>query len=267
VSRQGRANALFLLVGGLLLIVSFLATPPTQRDAFWTSTIQNFGLIALTVVIVDALWTIVGGDPVGESIGELRTTLDRFRQSIKLLDDSHKTGLRRVVAASGAFGSTEDWMTRLASARAQVDLMGYTLHVLTRGPNFEAVIRDLVRREVAIRLLVMAADSPKLPAFVNHAQIPGLTVDTVTAELAASTAAFRALRTAVNSPRFELRAVHDGMIVTQIVRVDGTITSIQYLYSAVASRNPIFEVQGESSDLFRCYAEEFERLWESAVSI
>jgi hypothetical protein len=262
-----RPHALFSIVGILLLAVSFLLAPADKRSEFWVSTIQNVGLIALTVVIVDVLWNIIGGDPVGESIAELHGLLRQLRESTRLLQDSYKTGLRRVVAASGGWGSTEDWIQRLASAKHRLDMMGYSLHVLTRGNDVEAVLSNLVRNNVAVRVLVMSPDNPQLASLVNQKQIPGLTITSVTEEIKAAINAFKVLQSALQAPNFQVRVLKTGLIVSQIVRVDEKLTSVQYLYSAVASRTPIFEVDGEATELFKCYSEEFEQSWKLSEAV
>ncbi|MGC4092945.1 MAG: hypothetical protein QM756_34680 [Polyangiaceae bacterium] len=254
---------LFSLVGALLLYVAYQKTPNDEVPKFLPSVLQNVALIALTVVIVDALWSIVGGDPVAE----LQSALESLRRSTKLLDESHKTGLRRVVAVSGAWGGSDDWMDRLKRARSRVDVMGYTLLVLTKGHNFEKVIGDLVARGVKVRFLVMSPNNPHLSAFINHAQIPSLSVSGVKAELDAALAAFSALSTKLNSANFEIRKLEAGLVASQIFRVDGATTAIQYLYSVVASRSPILEVHGEGAELFWCYQTEFESLWELAKAV
>jgi hypothetical protein len=266
--RQIGARIVFFIIGILLLVVAFLVAeqPKTPRNEFAASTIQNIALIVLTIVIVDVLWTLVGGDPTSVALVELRATLQHFRDSVRLLADSQTTGLARLVAASGAAGSTDDWMRRLNSAQAQVDLMGYSLHVWTRGEHFERSIIRLASAGVRIRLLIMSEQNPHLDALVNTKQIAAVTADSVRAEIQAARAAFKAIAAELaktpHEANFALRLVTTGLVVTQLCRTDDVLTSIQYLYSAVASRSPLIEVHGAESDLFERYMKEFESLWQ-----
>ena len=268
-SKRSKAGYLFFIIGLLVLLISGFMTAKAKRDEFFSTTIQGVALIILTVVVIDFLWSIVGGDPVSESLLTLRATLGDLRTSVRLLEDSNKTGLRRIFATSGAAGSQQDWMNRLKSARSSVDLMGYSLHVWTRGRDFENTLARMAREGVRIRVLIMAPDNPEITAFVNHRQIGGITLDMVREEIKAALQAFKKIAANLDcSPgeaNFELRMLKGGVVVAQICRTDSKLTAIQYLYSAVASRTPLLEVEGEESDLFEVYLEEFEQVWKLAT--
>jgi hypothetical protein len=258
----------FAIFGSLLLWITFLLTDPTKHKDFLISILQSVALIALTIVVVDLLWSMVGKDPVSHEIEQLELKLQELRESVALLNDSHRTGLRRVYATSSAAGSHDDWMKRFRTAIHQVDLMGYTMHICTKGEDFENVMTRLAVGGVHIRVLIMAEDNPELSAFINHRQIPGVTEEAVVAEIKSARDAFKALASTISrqSPNgsFSVKVVRSGLVATQIVRTDSTLTAIQYLYHAVASRTPLFEVWGEDSELFIRYRDEFEKLWELA---
>jgi len=259
---------IFGIFGALLLLVAFLLTDATRHREFWLSALQNVALVAVTVVVVEVLWTLVGREPVRAAIQELQGMLSTLRDSVQLLGDSHRTGLRRIYATSGAAGSYEDWMRRLESATRAIDLMGYTMHVCTKGAHFEDTMKHLATVGVQVRVLIMAEDNPELPAFINHRQIKGVSKDTVVTEIKAARSAFKAIAESVSKASakgsFEIKILKAGLIVTQLVRTDSTITAIQYLYHAVASRTPLLEVYGEDTELFKRYGEEFESLWRLA---
>lgn len=265
-----KALVVFFIVGGLLLLVALLLSDPSKRREFWITVLQNVALIALTVVLVEVLWSLIGKEPVRTAVGDLQVTLTELRQSVQLLDDSHHSGLRRIYATSGAAGSNEDWMNRLRDSSKAIDLMGYTLHVWTKGSHFEETLADLASSGVRIRILIMDEDNPHLEAFVNHWQIPGLTMESVTAELKAARGAFKTIAERVNSVKppgaLEFRVVKQGLISTQIVRTDSRITAVQYLFHAVASRSPLIDVFGENSSLFQCYSEEFNSMWKLSIA-
>jgi hypothetical protein len=265
---ESRSVVIFFLIGGLLLLVAFLLGDPTKRGEFGVDVLKNIALIVLTVVVVEVLWSLTGNEPVRKAVGDLQETLAELRQSVQLLDDSRKSGLQRVYAASGAAGSHEQWMEHLRDATHSVDLMGYTLHVWTKGANFEETLTHLVASGVHIRILIMDETNRHLDAFINHHQIPGLTPDSVRAELKAARDAFRSVLESISAidatGTLKLRVLKKGLIVTQIARMDDRITAVQYLYHAVASRTPLLEVFGDKSALFQCYKEEFDSMWKLA---
>ena len=260
---------IFLLLGVLMLVIAFLLTTliqqPSEAVKFWADSIKTIAFIILTIVIVDFLWQIIGGEPVRETLKVLAATLAQMRSSISLLEDSKKTGLNRLFAVSGALGSHREWMQRLKESRSQIDLLGYTLHVWTRGENFEQEMISLVRAGVKARVLIMDETNPNLESFVNEDQITSISITSVQEEIKVPKKAFKSIASALEneSPQgsFEFRTLKNGLIVCQLCRTDSRITAVQYLYSVVASRSPIVDVRGNDTELFQVYMTEFESLW------
>ncbi len=259
----------FLLLGVLLLVIAFLLTTliqqPSEAVKFWADSIKTIAFIILTIVIVDFLWQIIGGEPVRETLKVLAATLAQMRSSISLLEDSKKTGLNRLFAVSGALGSHREWMQRLKESRSQIDLLGYTLHVWTRGETFEQEMISLVRAGVKVRVLIMDETNSNLKGLVNENQITSLSITSVQEEIKVAKRAFKAIASTLEngSPQgsFEFRTLKNGLIVCQLCRTDSRVTAVQYLYSVVASRSPIVDVRGNDTELFQVYMTEFESLW------
>jgi hypothetical protein len=260
----------FLLLGLLLLVIAYLLatliSSPSESTKFWTGSIQNIAFIVLTIVIVDFLWQIIGGEPVRETLKALSETLTEMRSSVVLLEDSKKTGIHRLFSVSGAFGSNREWMDRLKQARSNVDLLGYTLHVWTRGEYFEQEMIALVKAGVHVRILIMDEANPNLPSLVNEKQISSISVMAVKAEIGVAKNAFISIASTLGSQSplgsFEFRTLKEGLIVSQICRTDSRLTAVQYLYSVVASRSPLVDVRGSDSELFKVYLHEFDSLWQ-----
>ena len=139
---------------------------------------------------------------------------------------------------------------------------------LTHRDNPKETLTHLVASGVHIRILIMDETNRHLDAFINHHQIPGLTPDSVKAELKAARDAFKSVLESISAidatGTLKLRVLKKGLIVTQIARMDDRITAVQYLYHAVASRTPLLEVFGDKSALFRCYKDEFDSMWKLA---
>lgn len=271
-SSKRRPQVVFLIVGILLLVISFLLVKgehPSEAIRFWSSAIQNVSFIVLTVVIIDLLWQVIGGEPITETLKALGTTLSDLRGAILLLNDSKETGLSRMFAVSGAWGTNQQWMQRLKDSKAQVDLMGYTLHVWTRGEDFESVVQAIVKAGVHVRILIMDEANPQLAALVNDEQIAALSLSAVVEEIKVAKRTFKgigeSLKGLTTTGSFEFRVLKKGLIVTQICRTDTLLTAVQYLYFAVASRTPLVEIRGSESALFRVHANEFDALWKLGI--
>ena len=263
---------LFIIATGLLVIAYFVigtSTAATQdQPLFWGDILKNIGLTVLTVVAITLLWNLLGGDPVDKSISRLDNTLGAFQSSVKLLEDSKVSGLQRVLAVSGEFGSHTDWMNRLKSAENSIDLLGYDLLVWTKGENFENEVKKLVENGVHVRVLIMDENNPDLSAFTNTAQIRSLSIELVKENIRIVKEVFKGIKESL-SPNFqaklEFRSLKQGLIPLQLCRTDNRLTMVQYIFSEVASRSPLLLVEGEESTLFAIYKNEFNLLWELAV--
>ncbi|MEW6369241.1 MAG: hypothetical protein AB1714_31865 [Acidobacteriota bacterium] len=163
-------------------------------------------------------------------------------------------------------------MSRLKAARKKVDLMGFSLHVWTRGENFESELLSLVEHGVQVRILIMGENNPHLESILNVEQIPSISTAAVREELRVAQRVFgrigeeaRRLRLAGS---YDFRTLNRGLILCQLCRTDSRLTMVQYLFSEVASRTPLLEVIGDDAALYRVYMNEFESLWrlESPVS-
>jgi hypothetical protein len=168
---------------------------------------------------------------------------------------------------SGAFGDQAAWMARLKNTKRNLDLMGYTLHIWSRGEDFESEIVSLVKRGVNCRVLIMDQVNPNFSAVVNR-EIFGITEASTKGEADGAEHLFSRIAEAVKSlatsekrGTFEFRKVTRGTVLCQICRTDGEMTWIPYLYSAVASRSPLLYAKGTDSGLFKVGLAEFEAMW------
>jgi len=262
-------SVVFLIIGALVAIISFLIKPEGSQDReFWSDAVLNLALVLIAVTLLDWLWHLAGGEPLSQSVSELKTNLDLFNSrvqaSTQLLADGNATGLQRLVLRSSDLITPEGWMKRLGSAKEKVDLMGYTLHVWTKGADFEGEVLRLVHEKQArVRMLVMDKNNPLFTSFINPDKF---TVAFSRAELdEVEACANRMSQKALESRSkgsFEFRTVRTGVIPCQICRTDDEMTLIPYLYSVIASLSPLLLIRGgQTSRLFVTFANEFEELW------
>jgi hypothetical protein len=251
-----RAGPIFLIIGALLLGLSYALTVEGEKEEFFASALSQIAFVVLTVAILDFFWNLLGGEPI-------KKTLDDLRSSVNLLSDSQSAGLMRIFSVSGRFGSFSDWMANLKSAQKNIDLMGYTLHVWTRGENFSEEVIQLTKRGVNIRVQIMSENNSTLDSLINAKQISTISFGAVKEEIRIMNKLLTDLeeRTKANPGNLTFRPVSKGLIVNQICRFDGSMTVIPYLWSITASESPLFFIQGSDSELFRIYCNEFEKLW------
>jgi len=261
---------IFLIISFLLILCGFLvsnlsAAVDNDKFVFFGELFKNTGFTIFTVAAVSALWNLLGGDPVDQSIGKLDGTLSEFRSSVKLLEDSKENGLNRILATSSDFGSPRLWVERLKTAKRNIDLLGYTLIVWADGNKIEEELENLAKRGVKIRVLIMDENNPHLPAFLNTAQISAVTLKVVKEDIRNSYNFFTAIKESLApevQSNLEIRTLKMGLISMQLCRTDNRMTMVQYIYSLRASRSPMMEITNAESDMFKVYSNEFEKLWE-----
>jgi hypothetical protein len=261
--KSTRPRAIFLIIGILLLVISYLTKGTSVGNIdFLSKSLNSLGFILLTVVVVNWLWETLGGEPIA-------STLVEFRSSVQLLDDSHSSGLHRFIPVSGELGSHGDWMERLKSSQHEINLLGYTLHVWTRGHNFIDEVKNLVRNGVRIRFMIMDDNNPHLSCLVNEIQITHISLEQVKDEIRVVKRTIQKIHDDLESEpegsvkgSLQLLTVKQGIVVCQICRTDNELTVVNYQWSAIASHSPLLLVRGRDTKLFESYVQEFESLWE-----
>lgn len=231
-------------------------------QSFLSGALSNIGFILLTVVIVNFFWEINGGEPIAAILNE-------FRSSVRLLNDSHTSGIERLIPISGEFGSHGDWMIRLRSAKKEVNLMGYSLHVWTRGDRFQEEVERLVVNGVRFRVMIMDEENPHLHSIMNDSQITHISLDQLKDEILIVKKVFDSIDSKLISlpsgtvrGSLEFRTIRKGVALCQICRTDNEMTVINYMYSVIASHSPLILIRGSDSHLFSAYLREFDGLWE-----
>jgi hypothetical protein len=271
MKRQVVPYVWFTIVGVLLVAISFLLIylaggNPSEAYKLWVGTFQLVGFAFLTVVIVGFAWSFLGGEPVENAVIGLGVTIQELRTAVVLLQESKETGLTRILALSGDLESHAWWTDRLQKTQKKIDLMGYSLHVWTKGERFEDLMVAQVKAGVDVRVLIMDETNPHLDALINEAQIRAISRNVVVEEIKVARKVFEEIASKVKSMggngSYALRTLKRGLVVTQICRTDSQLTAVQYLYSGVASRSPLLEVRGEESKLFGVFTNEFDRLWD-----
>ena len=99
---------IFLVIGGLLLFVSYLLRPISpQTDGFFSSAFENAAFVLLTVAAIDWLWRLLGGEPISNTLIDLQQSFRLFDENmhryIHIIGDSHKAGVIQFLSHAGEF--------------------------------------------------------------------------------------------------------------------------------------------------------------------
>lgn len=272
MNKRVRASGIFLLIGALLLVIAFLL----QTNTFLDTALFNAAFVILAVVILNFLWSLLGGEPISNELKQLTEKMERslqtvdhkLQQSFEIVNDSHATGVVGL-SISGKFPPTL-WVEKLRNAQQEVDLMGYTLLTWINTPDFEGDILKLVRKGVKIHVLIMDQANPNFSSFIN-CDLPGTSIERTTQELQDAHKVFenvrlkvQAMKSADSSGDFEVRAARKGLITCNLFRADTEMVVVNYIYWQQAVMSPLILVQhgNEESNLFQIYQKEFDHIWE-----
>lgn len=262
--RRVQASGIFLIIGALLLALAYFL----QANFFLSSAFFNAAFVMLTVVILNILWALLGGEPVTNAIEQLTGSL---QQSFKIIRESNAIGVIGL-SVSGQF-SRNEWAERLRKSQQQVDLMGYTLLTWISTTNFEDEVLKLVQKGVKIRVLILDEINPHFDSFINS-HLVGTSLERTRSELKDAREAFETIKqkvqllnTANSSGDFELRTAKEGLITCNICRTDANMIVVSYMYWQKAVTSPLLLIlqSQEEPNLFQAYQEEFDRLWELNV--
>lgn len=265
-----KPSIIFLLIGGLLLLISYLVSPhPPQGDSFLSGALSQAAFVLLTVTILNFLWALLGGDPIAKILSNLGNSTKLFNETLEqyndLLRDSREIGVVRIFTKSDALSSS-DWLELLRSTKNQVDLMGYTLFAWTKGGYFEQEALKLLNRGVNIRILIMDEANPHFGSFIERPDLPFIESQVRTQQKHTKYVFenFNAQLRAMNPKppgSFEMRTICQGLAACHICRTDDKMTVNTNLYSMSPSFSPLIIIQGSDSPMFQSYLNEFSLLW------
>ena len=67
---------IFLIIGILLLASSYTLSPGGERDKFIALSLAQVAFILLTVSILEFIWDLLGGEPIKQTLDDLRASVN-----------------------------------------------------------------------------------------------------------------------------------------------------------------------------------------------
>lgn len=246
------------ILGVLVLIISFLVKPDeVTNNEFLYVVLLNLGFVILTIVIVNFLWFLLGGEPMEDMIQNSVDTL-------KLASDGFNGGLYRAFLSSSDFASSGEWVSVLKKAKRQVDMMGYSLQAWTRTNEFQNVLIELANKNVKVRILIMDEQNENFSAGLNFEDIQSLSLESMKDEVSACTQCMEYILNHVNKNKkenIEFAKIQKGLTECQIIRIDSQIYITPYLYSKHTADSPLYIFREQKGGHYEKYMEEFNMLW------
>jgi hypothetical protein len=273
-TRRGWQNYVFASSGTILIFIGIVVASSSSliRDL-----LLNIGVSILAVSIINILWEWIGNDPVQASINEIQNSVQasieeirnpiqksitEIQDSVELLQDSHKTGVIRVMSDREDFikKRLESFRTRMRTA-AEIDVMGRVLYSnWANSDDIKEIFRDTAeRRKCTIRILVLDPDGTVAQDRDTQEKRKGASI----ANIRDTIRIFTELKESLSENALgtiELKTI-DAILYEQIARVDGYIWVQPYLHYVHGSGCPSFEIEGTTTSLYKKYKAEFEALW------
>lgn len=255
---------IFVLLGLVCLLTAQLLGPSSVIGG----ALVNLGVTFIAIIMLDLLWTTVGGEPLRIAVDKLEGEVQALGHFFELVRDSESSGVRRIVGRSDEFATGSDWQRLLSDAREQVDLCGTAQHGwLKDAEGFKKAILNGLPRGCQYRLLLYAPMSQSSPPIHPIRQIieTERTRSVVTSSNnIESLAFFLSVKESLPDEyrnQFRVHVVDDKVLYNIISRFDNTLLVTQYLYHARSESCPLLEIKGPGTALFETFTTEFELLW------
>lgn len=256
--KKQRPYLIFTIIGILILLIAFLILPAaSSKQEFASSLLFNLGFVVLTVVIVNFLWSLFGGQP-------MEIMLENATKTFELVSDGFNGGMRRAILSSDKFDTSDGWAELLKKADKEVDMMGYSLHNWCKSEKFGMILRDLESKGVTIRIMIMDPCNPAFDAGLNYEGVSGVTRESMVGETVVCEQCVKEIEETSSIDRnsnIQFVKIKNGLTESQIIRIDNYVYVIPYLYSMHTSDSPLFVYKEQEGGFFHKYVREFEGLW------
>jgi hypothetical protein len=215
----------------------------------------NFALIFISIVAAKSLWGLLGGDPQEQLI-------DKLNKSVNLLSKSKKSGLVDFETDSEGYMTNTQWVDKLACAKSDVCLMGYTLKSWLTSKRFSEEIIKLSKDGVKIRIMVMHEENLHFDALINLSN-PHNNLSGIKGDITAMTDVLSKINEELKENKPEFVKVKKGIITSQISIFDSEMYVIPYMYTAMPGETPLFASSGKECELMLKYKKEFDDLFKA----
>lgn len=249
---------ILFIIAVLVLVVAYFIRPSTvSLDDFIYNITLNGGYIIITIVIVNGLWFLLGGDPIKNSIDDLM-------RCFHFLADGLKNGLSRYFVSNADFSQVYKWSSVIKKASKNIDMMGYSLHAWTKSQEMQNALIKLAKHDVKIRIMVMDVTNQHFTAGLNFS-LNSFTEQYMKDEVALCSTFYANIQNALPPEKkgnIELHTIKTGLTQCQIIRIDNVMYVTPYLYSQNTDTSPVFVLKNSDEvDTFDKYHEEFNMLW------
>lgn len=254
-----QVRAIILIVSIAFLLVAVDLTPGPERAMLYTGIIRDIGVVILSLIAVDLVWQLVGGDPIHNALRALRGKLeDSVAEAFRFpafADHARRLGM------DGVAGRQDSLPLRIAqridSSSSCVDISGWALDLIREDHGVHEALLRAVKRGVQVRLLLAHPNADWLKATNFPGKVGG--VQAIARELLPE------LRQ-LSADGGTVRWVKDVVIMFSIIRFDDWMQVMPYFLSETSRNSPRFHLNGPDTSLFKSWMKEFEYAFDRGLT-
>jgi hypothetical protein len=244
--------ALFLAIGIILLLSSYIAK--ASGNLLVGDTSKDLGVVIISLVLVDLLWKLVGGDPLSKEIAELKKYNNLHAVALE-------GGLEGLILKANDAKTEVDWLEMIKKSQEHIDICGHTLVDIAEKPDWVSALKNRAESGVHIRLILNSPSNPTLPNGINP-DIPNL--PKMMEDMKFSWNKFTELQNSLpvdKQSNLSVVQIKTDILFINIRRFDEKLYLLHYLYSTLNEYCPVFIFEGHQKQLFKLYLDEFNKIY------
>jgi hypothetical protein len=280
--REFVGYVMLALIVAILVLVAVLVKTSTDAGIV----LLTLGAALSAVVLLQIIWTLVGGEPMQTEVHRLSKETTELRHHFRkeignathALRDLDRTGIERLHARRGATKSVNRWL-RLGAEAETIDLLGLTMfHEWLIHPPLRKLLLDVAKSERGkVRVLILPSPEADLadlkqadsvsPSDVNYYARTRQTGEeggsVLTGYLTTAHERLKELETQAGPPKFEVRYLTKCTAYCMMVGIDTYVYVAPYLSSGQGEYSFAFEASDPRGTLFKMYRAEFQAVWDA----
>lgn len=238
---KGIVRVLFIVSGFLLFLLSYVLQ--INQYSLLADGVKDFGVVLLSVVVLDFIWNAVGGD---------------FSEKDK------QEGVSKVYLSPDRAEKEASWIELVKKAKKRIDLQGLSLNYLATKQGFMEALKASIIAGVKVRVVMMSPDNPLSgdPRFYVYPE-------QLKSESKTCAKNFQRLEDEIKSikgrrSQFKFMLSEVKPISISLRRFDDKLYIIHYQHNQNTFDSPVYLItKSENRELFQKYIASFEGLFKS----
>lgn len=235
LSKKNITQIAFTGLGAFCIAIAYIFN--SNQLILWYDITKDLGIIFLSFVLLDILWSIAGEDFNNTKLAKYGLK-DIYENPLNISDSL--------------------LIEQINSAKERIDLLGFTLSYISTSQDLCQLIENKINSGVKVRIAILSTQNlilQNLSGF-KYLVYPLQAIDM----LKSSIENFEKLRSRVKNENFEFKLIKDRPISYALRRFDDELMIVPYISNMNTIDSPVFVIKGERKILFQKYIKSFENL-------